>query len=65
MNKTGPIVVIEDDADDQETFKDVFAELKVENEVLFFANGEIALKYLVESTVQPFLILSDIKFLQL
>jgi CheY-like chemotaxis protein len=60
MNKTGPIVVIEDDVDDKEILEDIFNELDFKNEVIFFADGEKALNYLTHSDIEPFLILSDI-----
>jgi CheY-like chemotaxis protein len=60
MNKSGPIVVIEDDQDDQMMLKEVFRILKTENEVLFFCDGEAALVYLRDPNVYPFLILSDV-----
>jgi len=60
MNKNGPIVVIEDDADDQALFAAAFAEIACPNEVLFFTDGTDALDYLVGTQEQPFLILSDI-----
>lgn len=60
MNKSGPIIVIEDDIDDQLLFETVFTDLKVPNKVIYFANGHDAYQYLDSSTDQPFLILSDI-----
>ena len=60
MYKNGPIVIIEDDHDDQEIFSEVLAELNFPNEVKFFSDGEKALEYLVSSQVKPFLILSDV-----
>ncbi len=60
MNKTGPIVVIEDDEDDQMLLMDVFKELNYRNEILFFGDGEQALDYLTHTPVQPFIIVSDI-----
>ena len=60
MYKNGPIVIIEDDHDDQEIFSEVLAELNFPNEVKFFSDGEKALEYLVASQVKPFLILSDV-----
>lgn len=60
MNKTGPIVVIEDDLEDQLILKDVFKDLDIKNPILFFDDGETAYTFLVESKDQPFLILSDI-----
>ena len=60
MNKTGPIIVIEDDSDDQELLSVVFKELDFKNEIIFFGDGEEALDYLIKSATEPFLILSDI-----
>ena len=60
MNTRGPIIIIEDDQDDQEILVEIFKELTYPNEIIYFENGEIALDYLLKSTVEPFLILSDI-----
>lgn len=60
MNKSGQIVIIEDVLDDQEMLKEIFQELKVENEIAVFNNGETALKYLRKDSVKPFVILCDI-----
>lgn len=60
MNKGGPIIIIEDDIDDQEMFMEVFTDLAVKNEIIFFSDGEKALAYLTETTVEPFIIFSDI-----
>ena len=60
MNKNGPIVIIEDDEDDQQLFGEVLKELNYANEVIFFNDGQAALDYLTSSAKQPFLIFSDI-----
>ena len=60
MDKNGPIIIIEDDFDDQEILKGVFKKLNYENEILYFEDGEKALEYLLSMSVKPFLILSDI-----
>jgi len=60
MNRSGPIIIIEDDMDDQEIFTEIFAELQLKNEIIFFTEGELALDYLTSTHVEPFLILSDI-----
>ena len=60
MNKTGPIIVIEDDSDDQELLNEVFKVLNFKNEITFFGDGEQALDYLLKSEIEPFLIMSDI-----
>jgi len=60
MNKNGPIVVIEDDQDDQELLIEIFKSLGYVNKIIYFQDGNDALDYLNKSEVQPFLILSDI-----
>ena len=60
MNKCGPIIIIEDDIDDQEILSEVFTELDYKNEIIFFPDGEQALEYLVTTEVEPFIIFSDI-----
>jgi CheY-like chemotaxis protein len=60
MNKGGPIIIIEDDTDDQEILNDVFIDLNYPNEIIFFSDGEQALEFLIESHVEPFIIFSDI-----
>jgi CheY-like chemotaxis protein len=60
MNKKGPIIVIEDDVDDQEILLAIFERLDYHNEIIFYKDGNEALAYLNRSDVQPFLILSDI-----
>ena len=39
MNKRGPIVIIEDDIDDQEFLGQAFEKLQYPNEIIFFADG--------------------------
>lgn len=60
MNKTGPFIVIEDDLDDQEMLTSIFKEHGYPNELIFFKDGEEALQYLTGSSVEPFIIFSDI-----
>jgi len=60
MNKGGPIIIIEDDLDDQEILTDVFRELDFQNEIIFFSDGERALDYLTGTAIEPFIIFSDI-----
>jgi CheY-like chemotaxis protein len=60
MNKGGPIIIIEDDMDDQEFLADVFEVLQYPNELIFFSDGEQALDYLTATTIEPFIIFSDI-----
>jgi CheY-like chemotaxis protein len=60
MNKNGPIIVIEDDSDDQEILVEIFKSLDYKNSIIYFSDGDEALKYLIDTKIKPFLILSDI-----
>ena len=60
MNKSGPIVVIEDDPDDQEILEQIFASLGYKNPIIYFSDGDKALEFLIGTQIKPFLILSDI-----
>ena len=60
VNKNGPIIVIEDDSDDQDFLTEVFKKLNYRNKVIFFSDGEEALEHIIKSEEPPFLILSDI-----
>jgi CheY-like chemotaxis protein len=60
MPKNGPIIIIEDDADDQELLNEIFKELEVPNFVKFFNSCLLALEYLLTTIEKPFLIISDI-----
>ena len=60
LNQDGPIIIIEDDIDDQEMLEEVFQNLKYPNELMFFTDGEKALEFIYAGNVVPFIILSDI-----
>jgi CheY-like chemotaxis protein len=60
MQKAGPIIVIEDDIDDQDILQEIFVKLDYPNPIVFFTDGYKALEYITTTDVQPFLILSDI-----
>jgi CheY-like chemotaxis protein len=60
MNKEGPIIIIEDDPDDQLLLEMVFQKLAYANKVIYFFDGQAALDYLDSTNDTPFLILSDI-----
>jgi CheY-like chemotaxis protein len=60
MAKSGPIIVIEDDLDDQEILKDVFQDLKILNIIKYFSNCKDVLDYLLTTTEKPFLIICDV-----
>jgi len=60
MPHNGPIVIIEDDLDDQYILKRALLELEVKNELVFFENGPDAYNYLEKITSPPLLILCDV-----
>ncbi|GAA4339452.1 response regulator [Flaviaesturariibacter amylovorans] len=59
MSRSGPILVIEDDTDDQELLEQAFRELEVPNPRVYFTNCPDAIAYLLKMESQPFLIFSD------
>jgi CheY-like chemotaxis protein len=56
----GPIVIIEDDKDDQEIYAETIRGLGIPNDVHFFDGGQPALEYLTGTEEQPFILLSDV-----
>jgi CheY-like chemotaxis protein len=60
MSKTGPIIVIDDDPDDQEMIHRVISKLNPSNEIKRFFDGEEALQYFKDTTDRPFLVICDI-----
>jgi CheY-like chemotaxis protein len=60
MNKNGPVIIIEDDADDQDFLTEVFQKLNYPNKIIFFNDPQKALDFLNQADTIPFLILSDI-----
>ncbi|MDB5196955.1 MAG: response regulator [Flaviaesturariibacter sp.] len=60
MNQDGPVIIIEDDIDDQEIMTAVFKELNYTNQIYFFSSGYDALEFLNRTDIIPFLIMSDI-----
>ena len=57
---TPPIVIAEDDADDQFLIERILKRIGVQSPLLFFNNGKEALHYLETTDDETFLILSDI-----
>ena len=58
--KSGPIIVIDNDVDDQEVFEDVLKSLGVSNELVLLDNCNDALNYLKTTADQPFVIFCDV-----
>ena len=60
MVKYGPVIIVEDDEDDRAIMEEVFIEMATSFERKYFTNAQDALTFLVKTTVQPFLIISDV-----
>lgn len=60
MNKNGPIVIIEDDADDRDLLAQAFGDLNYPNQIVFFQEGRSAIDFLKQKGVNPFLVISDL-----
>jgi len=60
MAKEGPIVIIDDDVEDRDIFKDALEELNITNKIIWFINADHALDYLKTTKEQPFIIFSDV-----
>ncbi|WP_297333550.1 response regulator [Flavobacterium sp.] len=60
MYRSGPIVLVEDDADDKEIFEDIVRDLGYENPVIWFENTAEAYEYLSSTPDPVFIICSDI-----
>jgi len=60
VNKNGPVVIIEDDLDDQEFLTMIFKSLNYPNKLIFFSTGFLAFDFLSTTEEIPFIILSDV-----
>ena len=58
--KSGPIIVLEDDIDDQDILETILRELNVQNKLVFFTKADEAFRFLKSTSEQPFLIFSDV-----
>lgn len=56
----GPIIIVEDDVDDQEIYAEAIRAIGITNELRFFSQAEKVLSYLTTTSEQPFIILSDV-----
>ena len=56
----GPIILIDDDADDKDVFIDILKDIQVPNPVIWFQNCDDAFTYLENTTEQPYLIFCDL-----
>lgn len=60
MHKYGPVIIVDDDQDDREMMEEVFVEMATSFDRKYFINATEALIFLQKTTVQPFLIISDV-----
>ena len=58
--QSGPIIVIDNDIDDQEVFEDILESLKIPNKLISLDDCNDALAYLKTTAEQPFLIFCDV-----
>ncbi len=58
--KNHPVLIVNDDTDDRETFEDAWKELGYPNPLIFFTNGRDVLDYLKSDKPSPFIILCDV-----
>lgn len=56
----GPIVIVEDDKDDQDLYQECIRAVGIPNEIRFFNGAKGVLDYLLNTEEQPFIILSDV-----
>ncbi|MES2565297.1 MAG: response regulator [Bacteroidota bacterium] len=60
MAKYGPIIIVDDNSEEQQTYHNVLKQLGIKNQLFFFDNGHEALDYLQTTKEDPFLIICDI-----
>ena len=60
MFQRGPILLVEDDKDDFELFKNVLKDLDIKHKLIWFENPIEAFNYLLKQEELPFIIFSDI-----
>jgi CheY-like chemotaxis protein len=63
--KSGPIIIIDDDADDRAIFESALEELTINNKRLWFTNCRDAFDHLRKTDEQPFIIFCDVNIPEL
>ena len=58
--KSGPIIVIDNDIDDQEVFEEILESLEIPNKLISLNSCADAVAYLTTTAEQPFLIFCDV-----
>lgn len=56
----GPIIIVDDDKDDQEIYAEAIKGIGIPNHIHFFEEGQKLLDYLATTAEQPFIILCDV-----
>lgn len=64
MDKKGPIIIIEENIEDRQLFAQLFQELSINNELLYFDTLQEADQELVVSNKKPFIFFANILQLQ-
>ncbi|MGZ5255600.1 MAG: response regulator, partial [Flavitalea sp.] len=65
MSRIGPIIIAEDDVDDQQIMVEVFESLSIKNPIRFFTDGQDVLEYLLTTKEKPFIIISDVNLVRM
>src|SRR5581483_4673613 len=60
MSAKGPVILVEDDEDDENLFRETLHDLGIENKFIHFNNCIDAYSYLKNATENPLIIISDI-----
>ncbi len=65
MNRSGPIIIVDDDSDDLELFELALKSLGVKNRVILFSEGKSFIEFLRKKNELVFFILCDINMPQM
>lgn len=60
MNKRGPIIIIEENIEDRRLFAQIFLELSISNEILYFDTLQEAEEELLISDIKPFIFFANV-----
>ncbi|GAA3756984.1 hypothetical protein [Flavobacterium ginsengiterrae] len=60
MDKRGPIIIIEENKEDRRLFAQIFLELSINNEILYFDTFQEADEELILNDIEPFLFFANI-----
>ncbi|HUR10800.1 MAG TPA: response regulator [Flavitalea sp.] len=60
MAKSSPLILVEDDVEDQLLIREAVESIDPTRHLIIFDNGDAVIRYLLETTDKPFLIICDI-----